>query len=276
MRQTGKHHLVGAVLVLASLVNVSPLWSQSLEHLWSQRFGQRLGDTGVDAGQGIAVDGADNILVTGLFQGTVDFGGGPLTSAGVSDIFVAKYDAAGAHLWSQRFGDTGFDQGNAIAVDGADDVLVTGYFGGTVDFGGGPLTSAGRGDIFRSDIFVAKFGLPVASGGTQKPGDMNQDGKFDVSDIIGLADHLFVKRIFPTLPCEGGTADTPGPGELFLLDHNGDGRLDVSDVVSAAGQQFGSCAQGAPCPKHAACLDDDCECIPIAGCQNVLINECVP
>jgi hypothetical protein len=30
------------------------------------------------------------VLVGGFFQGTVDFGGGPLTGAGNWDVFVAK------------------------------------------------------------------------------------------------------------------------------------------------------------------------------------------
>ncbi len=150
-RQIGMNHLVGWVFVSAFLLNVSPLWSQSLNHLFSQRFG----GTGGDFGAAIAVDGAGNVLVTGQFSGTVDFGGGALTNAGSRDIFLAKYDAAGAHLFSQRFGDTDFDSGAAIAVDGAGNVLVTGSFEGTVDFGGGALTSAGN------DIFLAKYALPV-------------------------------------------------------------------------------------------------------------------
>lgn len=32
-------------------------------------------------------------------------GAGRLTRAGSVDIYVAKFDAAGNHLWSQRFGD---------------------------------------------------------------------------------------------------------------------------------------------------------------------------
>ena len=96
LRPIGKNHLVGAVLLLAFLLNVSPLWSQSLAHLFSQRFG----DTDGDQGLAIAVDGEGDVLVTGFFEGTVDSGGGPLTSAGGSDIFFAKYDAAGEHLWS--------------------------------------------------------------------------------------------------------------------------------------------------------------------------------
>ena len=54
----------------------------------------------------------------------------------------------GAHLWSQRFGDTNYEIGNGLAADGSGNVLVTGLFSGTVDFGGDALTSAGSEDIF--------------------------------------------------------------------------------------------------------------------------------
>ena len=38
--------------------------------------------------------------------------------------------------------------GYAVAPDGAGDVVATGYFQGTVDLGGGPLTSVGAQDAF--------------------------------------------------------------------------------------------------------------------------------
>ena len=44
---------------------------------------------------------------------------------------------AGDHIWSQRFGDVDQDVGLSVAVDGNDNVLVTGFFNGAVDFGGG-------------------------------------------------------------------------------------------------------------------------------------------
>jgi hypothetical protein len=79
----------------------------------------------------------------------VNFGGGGLVSAGVGDIFVAKYSGAdGSHLWSKRFGDTSADSGQGVAVDGSGNAVVTGVFNGTVNFGGGGLVSAGSDDIF--------------------------------------------------------------------------------------------------------------------------------
>ncbi len=116
--------------------------------LWSKRFG----DNGYQGGYGIGVDAAGNVLVTGQFNGTVDFGGGPHTGMGNTDIFVAKLDPNGNHLWSKRFGDTMIQRANTIAVDGAGNVLIAGDFEGAMDFGGGPLFS-----VDPQDTFVAKF-----------------------------------------------------------------------------------------------------------------------
>src|SRR5207245_1125833 len=117
------------------------------------RWAQRFGSTGSDAGQAVAMDGSGNVLVTGVFQGTVDFGGGPRASAGGMDIFVAKYaGASGAHMWSVSFGGAQDDFGQGIAVDGAGDVVVVGYFQGTVDLGRGALSSAGG-----QAVFVARY-----------------------------------------------------------------------------------------------------------------------
>ena len=109
-----------------------------------------------------SVTSAD-VIVTGTFEATADFdpsaGTLELTSAGGDDIFVASYSPGGAHRWSRRFGGTSGDRGNGVVVDGNGNVTVTGFFGGTVDFGGGALTSAGG-----SDIFVASYtpsGVPL-------------------------------------------------------------------------------------------------------------------
>ena len=52
------------------------------------------------------------------------------------DIYVAKLaGGSGSCLWAKRFGD-GYDQsGNAVAVDGSGNVVLTGYFFSTVNFG---------------------------------------------------------------------------------------------------------------------------------------------
>lgn len=113
---------------------------------WAKRFGGV--SIGPEWGAGIAVDSGDNLVIAGPFGETVDFGGGPLTSSGIADFFVASYDADGVHRWSGRFGGSAVDLAHGVAVDGSGRVAVTGYFNDVADFGGGPLTSAGVDDVF--------------------------------------------------------------------------------------------------------------------------------
>ena len=119
-------------------------------HQWSKSFGP----TGADNCFGVTVDATGNAIFTGYFQSTVNFGGGNLTSAGSADVFLAKYDSNGNHRWSQRFGGTGFEHGYAVdaALDGSDEIALTGDIASTTDFGGGAFTVTGL-----RDPFMARF-----------------------------------------------------------------------------------------------------------------------
>jgi hypothetical protein len=113
-------------------------------HIWSKSFGA----LNSERGTGIAVDSTGNVVMTGWFLGTVDFGGGPLTGGSGLTTFVAKYSPLGAHQWSKRFGGTDSNESYGLAVDSNGNLGVTGYFRSTVDFGQGALTSAGGQDGF--------------------------------------------------------------------------------------------------------------------------------
>jgi hypothetical protein len=109
--------------------------------LWSKAF------PGAVSSPVLATDGSGNVLVAGLFSGSIDFGGGPLSSAGAS-LFLAKLDPAGHHVWSKAFSvENGFFLRVAgIAANAAGEVAIGGDFDSplpgndattTIDFGGG-------------------------------------------------------------------------------------------------------------------------------------------
>jgi hypothetical protein len=54
---------------------------------------QRFGGSDADYAQSIAVDAGNNRYLTGYFDGTIDFGGGPLYEDGTPDVFLVKYGA---------------------------------------------------------------------------------------------------------------------------------------------------------------------------------------
>lgn len=108
-------------------------------------------------GRSVVTDASNNVYVTGNFVGSVAFGSVTLTSAGGSDVFIAKYDNSGAFQWARRAGGTSDDVVNGIALSGSD-IYIAGQIGATiVNFNtpsttGSEITSAGG-----LDIFVAKF-----------------------------------------------------------------------------------------------------------------------
>ena len=171
-----------------------------------------LGGAGFDEGRSIvARDGF--VYVTGSFSNTVDFDPGPgtvsLTSAGLRDIFVAKYTDAGALVWAKRMGDSGSDAGNAIVVDGSGNVYLTGSFAGTVDFDPGPgtvsLTSAGL-----RDIFVSKLDPDGNLAWAKHMGGNNNDFGYGIA--VDAAGNVYTTGTFGS-----GTADfDPGPA-IFNL-----------------------------------------------------------
>jgi hypothetical protein len=117
--------------------------------LWAKSAG----GVELDVGLGIATDVSGNVFLTGAIGDSATFGGTTLTSAGDRDVFVAKYDAFGNVLWAESAGGISIDDGYGVATDGSSNVLVTGYFEDSADFGGTTLTSAG----YRA-IFVIKMG----------------------------------------------------------------------------------------------------------------------
>jgi hypothetical protein len=93
-----------------------------------------------------------------------------------------------------------------------------------------------------------------SAGGGQVPGDCNQDGDVDISDIICLAKYLFEGRP-PVLPCDEG-ADDPGSGDVLLADWNRDLNIDLSDVVRSASYLFQGGAEhplGRTCVRIEGC-----------------------
>jgi hypothetical protein len=117
-------------------------------------FSRIFGDASSQVAHSVAFDGAGNIVVAGNFEGTMDLGGGPVTSVVASDLFVAKFDSTGKHLWSKRFGDTAKQAGWAVATDAQDNIFLAGGLTGSVSFGNIVVTAH---EDAQWDVFLAKL-----------------------------------------------------------------------------------------------------------------------
>ena len=126
-------------------------------------YSTRLGGSGVESGNGIAVDGAGSAYVTGDTS-SPNF---PTKSAyrailgGAQNAFVTKLTPAGNGLvYSTYLGGSDYDRGNGIAVDGVGSAYVTGA--ASADF---PTQSAYQATFQggAADAFVTKLAGPYTS-----------------------------------------------------------------------------------------------------------------
>lgn len=101
---------------------------------WVKTFGS----TTDDHFRGVIIDSSGDIIVAGYYTGTVDMnpGGSPelLTSAGMTDALLAKFQADGTLVWAQSFGGTNSDYFVAVDVDPFDNIAATGQFAGISQF----------------------------------------------------------------------------------------------------------------------------------------------
>jgi uncharacterized delta-60 repeat protein len=98
------------------------------------QFQVTLGGTGSEQGFGIAFDSSDNFFA---------FGKTTSEGEGGNDMLLAKYNSSGVIQWQRILGGTGTENGEAVAVDSAGDVYMTGY-----------TTSETAGS---ADFFIVKY-----------------------------------------------------------------------------------------------------------------------
>ncbi|MEO1375300.1 MAG: SBBP repeat-containing protein [Cyanobacteria bacterium J06635_10] len=87
---------------------------------------KQLGTEGDDFSNGIAVDRAGNVYITGFTDGSL---GGD--NAGYYDTWLAKYNSSGNQLWKTQLGTADDDFSYSVAVDNNGNAYITGHNEGT-------------------------------------------------------------------------------------------------------------------------------------------------
>ncbi len=142
----------------------------------------------------------------------------------------------GDALWAERFGDSAEQRAQSVAAV-AKDVVVAGWFSGSVDFGGGPLAAVGS-----SDVFLAK--LDAASGGhvwsMRFGGDTTSYQYGEGVAIDGSGNVLVVGEFSDQLDLGGGPLQGAGHADIFLGKLNPSGGHVWSMRFGDAANQYGA------------------------------------
>jgi hypothetical protein len=128
----GGIHFGGPSAPLMS-VGMNDIFVAKVDSNGSAKWKQQFGDTNDQRATGVAVDSTGNIYVSGRFEGALTWGGATLTSKGETDAFVAKLTPEGEPGWIHQFGDASAQGAEAVAVDNGDNVLLTGWFNGSIN-----------------------------------------------------------------------------------------------------------------------------------------------
>jgi hypothetical protein len=199
-----------------------------------------LGGSGLDVGDGIAVDSAQSAYVTGATESSnfpTTSGAWQTTFGSITDAFVTKLNPAGSALvYSTYVGGSGFDTGEAIAVDGTNNAYVTGQTS-SADFPtAGPTQSAlnGGGNTSSSDAFVTEINAagsaPVFSTYLGGSGD-EDDGGFGAIAVDNSGATIYVTGYTQS-------SDFPTAGSAYQAANGGGGLADAFVVKYTQGPSF--------------------------------------
>ena len=97
------------------------------------------GGAGDDLLRRVAIGPSDEVIFTGIFNADFDadpdiIGTNILSSTGMDDFFISKFNSDQTLAWSFAFGGSGNDNVHGVYVNSFGDIFTAGKFNGTIDF----------------------------------------------------------------------------------------------------------------------------------------------
>jgi hypothetical protein len=200
------------------------------DHVWSLTTGS----PGNDECTGIAVDAGGNVFVAGYANGELTIQDTVVPNQGAADIFIAKFSPSGSLVWAKPFGSAvTHDAAWAVTTDKDGNVVFAGQTGGTVDFGGGPLTAVGS-----IDAFVAKLDTDGNHIFSRAFGGGLDDTALDVA--VDAAGNVLVTGVTKgAVDFGGGLRPGFGAGDIFAVKLGPKGEHAWSAIYGSGGQDDG-------------------------------------
>jgi len=198
---------------------------------------------GQDVGQGVTVDKAGNVYVTGNFSGEATFSGTLFTGNGIFDIFIAKYNPSGNLLWLRSAGGLQNDEGHGITTDNDGNIYVTGYFSETAQFHDDMGHSVQLVSSGNTDIFIAKYDSSGNLLWARKAGGTQDDEGTRI--ILDAQNHVFLTGFFSDRGIfSGKSVISKGNNDAFIARYDTSGNCQWVQSLGGSGmdKSFGLAA----------------------------------
>ncbi len=211
-------------------------------------WGRSAGGQGDDYARAIATGPNDTLYVTGNIEGTATFGVGEieettLVSAGLRDMFVAKYLQNGQLAWVRHCGGVADDSGRGLAVADDGSVLVAGAFTDVATFGAGEANETTLSSAGGEDIFVARFADDGSLLWAHGAGGIDHDRAQDLALAADGAAFVVGEYQSTALFGEGGAGETSLPfyraRDIFVARYEADGTLAWVRRAGGDGENIG-------------------------------------
>lgn len=148
-------------------------------------------------------------------------------------IFLSSVVSAQTY-WMQHGGGFTIDEGTDVAVDGAGNTIVTGYFTSSATFGSTSLSSAGIDDVFIAKLDPAGLFLWASSGGGS-----NSDRALSVkADAAGNS--YITGYFYGTATFGSNTITAAGAQDIFIAKYNAAGTCLWAKSAGGSGADIGN------------------------------------
>ncbi len=146
--------VLGLIVLLSKTDQITgtPLSNPSMRFIWTKTLQGPSEEDEIDA---VAADHEGNVYISGKFEDDliIDNGhGATLSSNGKADIMLVKFNKNGNWEWTRHFGGRGEDNIFDTDCDNDGNVVLSGYFQGTIQFGAYTLSSKGGFDMLLAKI----------------------------------------------------------------------------------------------------------------------------
>lgn len=144
---------------LTSTSNSKDIFLMKLSPIGNVLWARKEGGSGSENAYGVTTDDANNVILTGQFEGTSSIAGQTFTSIidpslnlPSYDLFISKYDSNGNPMWVHHGAAEYEDRGLAVHTDANNNIFMTGQFSDTLIFAGQTFNNNGY-----NVGFLAKF-----------------------------------------------------------------------------------------------------------------------